>query len=330
MNSIGRILLVGIWLLCGGSYGRDWSVNEVVLPLAKPSQVYVYLKKQGESWKVIGGHSDELGHATSIDVDAATDVERLIVGKEGWVALSIPTLKKQSCRGNASSMDCVVVPMPAQGASTAECVVGVGHGRDTTVAARKYTFCNSDFVSCQKDAKGVLKMGLTGLIGGMSAICNATFDRAKLQATLQDADLARAIEEAYLDVARRVEEDRSLAMARADEDKRKVELARMDEYRQKSEEKRQKFELQLKGQKFIADSAIGEMLCADAELNYRSVVISGFLEGVKGNKIQLRVNRVGTRTGFESWQGDVVISGVTYRSGNLVWTDAKLWRACES
>lgn len=77
-----------------------------------------------------------------------------------------------------------------------------------------------------------------------------------------------------------------------------------------------------KGQHFIQQSAVGETLCTNAG-DYR---VYAFIENVRGQKVQLRVNRISTKSHDET---SITIKGLNYRNGEVIWSDAALWSACQ-
>jgi hypothetical protein len=86
-----------------------------------------------------------------------------------------------------------------------------------------------------------------------------------------------------------------------------------------------------RGQAAIAAQQIGERLCRDAVAQDfgTAVLVSGFLEAVRGPKVQIRINSVRTYGGQSSENATVRIDDVSYAPGAVVWSDANAWRACE-
>lgn len=326
------VCFVMMFVWAGVSYAKDWQIAEKVISAATgSSQIYVYLSQNGDGWSVVNSHSPILGGDEPINIDERSDVERLIVDTEsGSVALSIPTLKKSGCRGTGSWMNCNIERMPLNGVGSASCVVGVGHGRDATIAIRKYTFCNSYFVECQKDTKGILKMGVSGLMGSGSAMCNAKFNPERLQSVLSLPGVSESIEREISSVKQLIKDQFVKNSSRAAEEKKQREIQHAKEVEDKALEERRIAGLFEKGQQMIRQAAVGELLCADVFLRFGGdVIVSGFLEDVKGKKIQLRVNTISAKSRNESWQGDAVVDGVNFRSGGVVWVNASQWRACQ-
>jgi hypothetical protein len=84
-----------------------------------------------------------------------------------------------------------------------------------------------------------------------------------------------------------------------------------------------------RGQAMIDRSEIGSLLCEDIQLGRMPAVISAFLEDVRGEKIQLRVNNVLSQDGHSIITLKVPVDGVDYASGNVVWVSRRDWRACK-
>lgn len=78
-----------------------------------------------------------------------------------------------------------------------------------------------------------------------------------------------------------------------------------------------------KGQKFIKDAAVGETLCTSLD----AYKIYAFIENVRGQKVQLRINRIGLNG--RNVKESTSTSGVTYRNDEIIWSDASLWSACQ-
>lgn len=84
-----------------------------------------------------------------------------------------------------------------------------------------------------------------------------------------------------------------------------------------------------RGQALIDQGEIGARLCGDIMLGNQPAVISAFLEGVRGDKVQLRVNSIQSPDGRSTFTLKAPIEGVAYTPGNVVWVDRQKWRACE-
>jgi hypothetical protein len=84
-----------------------------------------------------------------------------------------------------------------------------------------------------------------------------------------------------------------------------------------------------RGQGMIERGEVGAKLCLDVQFQNKPVVVTGFLESVRGEKIQIRVNNVRSADGRSSYDGRLPIDGVEYTPGNVVWANRGNWRACE-
>lgn len=96
--------------------------------------------------------------------------------------------------------------------------------------------------------------------------------------------------------------------------------------KEEAEQKAYKDALYNKGQKFITETAVGETLC----ISSRGYTIYAFIENVRGQKVQLRINRV-VRTDLNEYavKEGASASSITYRTGEIIWSDASLWSACQ-
>ena len=93
--------------------------------------------------------------------------------------------------------------------------------------------------------------------------------------------------------------------------------------KEEAEAKAYKDTLYDKGQKFIKDAAVGETLCTSLD----AYKIYAFIENVRGQKVQLRINRIGLNG--RNVKESTSTSGVTYRNDEIIWSDASLWSACQ-
>lgn len=84
-----------------------------------------------------------------------------------------------------------------------------------------------------------------------------------------------------------------------------------------------------RGQAAIDEAELGARLCADIQVGGSSAVVSGFLEGVSGANIQIRVNSVQSPDGSSTYTLTAPIDGVLYAPGSVVWSDRTPWRACK-
>jgi hypothetical protein len=80
-----------------------------------------------------------------------------------------------------------------------------------------------------------------------------------------------------------------------------------------------------KGQQFIQQAALGESLCMSKGTGIDAFKIYGFIENVRGQKVQLRLNRIV----FKGDSISITIKGVEYRKGDVIWSDAAMWSACQ-
>jgi hypothetical protein len=84
-----------------------------------------------------------------------------------------------------------------------------------------------------------------------------------------------------------------------------------------------------RGQAMIDQGDVGSLLCADIHVGDSPAVVSAFLEGVRGTKVQLRVNNIRSPDGRTTFTLKAPIEGIDYTQGGIVWVDREHWRACE-
>jgi hypothetical protein len=81
-----------------------------------------------------------------------------------------------------------------------------------------------------------------------------------------------------------------------------------------------------KGQKFIREAAVGETVCTA----FDAYKVYAFIENVRGQKVQLRINRIiRVDLNGRDVKESTSIGGLTYRNGEIIWSDASLWSACQ-
>lgn len=81
-----------------------------------------------------------------------------------------------------------------------------------------------------------------------------------------------------------------------------------------------------KGQTFIKQAAVGETLCT----SFDTYKVYAFIENVRGQKVQLRINRIiRVDLNGRDVKESTSTSGLTYRNGEIIWSDAPLWSACQ-
>jgi hypothetical protein len=84
-----------------------------------------------------------------------------------------------------------------------------------------------------------------------------------------------------------------------------------------------------RGQAMIDRGELGSLLCADIQVGDRPAVVSAFLEGAHGAKVQLRVNNIRSPDGHTTFTLNAPIEGIDYTSGGIIWVDREHWHACE-
>jgi hypothetical protein len=84
-----------------------------------------------------------------------------------------------------------------------------------------------------------------------------------------------------------------------------------------------------RGQAMIDRGEIGARLCADLQVGPSPAIVSTFLESIRGENVQLRVNSVQSPDGNTTFTLTAPIDGILYSTGNLVWSNRRGWRACD-
>jgi len=108
-----------------------------------------------------------------------------------------------------------------------------------------------------------------------------------------------------------------------------AKIAAAQEQAQQAQESERARTAGQRGQAMIDRGELGSLLCSDVTIGNRPAVVSGFLEGSHGSKVQLRVNVIRSPDGQTTFTSKVPIDGVDFTSGNVVWVDREPWRACE-
>ena len=107
------------------------------------------------------------------------------------------------------------------------------------------------------------------------------------------------------------------------------ENARAQEEQQRAMEAERVETLRLRGQTTIDRVELGARLCKDIQVGQSMAVVSAFLENVRGENVQLRVNNVVSPDGTSVFTLSRPIDGVLYTDGNVIWSERRTWRACD-
>jgi hypothetical protein len=166
--------------------------------------------------------------------------------------------------------------------------------------------CPSALIKSAKETKGLRFIGKKQELYGI--------DLQFVAGLIRELDLAHEVDR--FKFARTVEKQLEVVQAVQQQQQTAAELERIRTAPER-------------GQAIIARAEVGERLCMDVQLSRQAAIVAGFLEAVRGNKIQVRVNSVKSPQGGTNWTGDVNIDGIVYTPGNLVWADGKAWRACD-